>query len=70
MIFKWFRPPECNTLRLLELYYCVCKRVQACVKLNLISMSVQSFYSSRPDGYIETRGPTCGTEVVGTLYNI
>jgi hypothetical protein len=29
-----------------------------------------SFYNSRPDSYIETRGPTGGPEVVEILYSI
>jgi hypothetical protein len=33
-------------------------------------VSTQSFYSSRSGSYNETRGPTGGSEVVETLYNI
>jgi hypothetical protein len=33
-------------------------------------VSTQSFYSSRPGSYTETRGPTGGLEVIETLYNI
>jgi hypothetical protein len=32
--------------------------------------STQSFYSSRPGSYIETRGPTGGPVMVETLYSI
>jgi hypothetical protein len=36
--------------------------------LNL--MPARSFYSLRPGGLIETRGPIVSPEVVETLYNI
>jgi hypothetical protein len=32
--------------------------------------STRSFYSSMPDSYNETRGPTDSPKVVETLYNI
>jgi hypothetical protein len=38
------------------------------VRLEVVS--TRSFYSSRPGSYNETRGPTGGTEVVETLYNL
>jgi hypothetical protein len=69
--FTWFGPPECNTL---------CARSECCIvvcysslELNLSeracleSVSTLSFYTSRQGSYKMTRGPTCGTEVVGTL---
>jgi hypothetical protein len=33
-------------------------------------VSTRSFYSTRPDSYNETQGPTGGPEVIETLYNI
>jgi hypothetical protein len=47
----------------------------ACMSLSLFpdpceEVSTRSFYSSRPDSYNETRGPTGGPDVVETLYRI
>jgi hypothetical protein len=37
-------------------------------ELVLVLGSARSFYSIRPTNYIETKSPTCGPGVVGTLY--
>jgi hypothetical protein len=41
---------------------------ETCSNLSLL-VAARSFYSTKPGSYVMTQGPTCGPEVVGTVYN-
>jgi hypothetical protein len=76
----WFGPPERNTICPRENGVVLLKPGLARVCLSLSELGAplrslnplpaRSFYSSRSGSYIETQGPTGGSEVVETLYNM